>query len=462
MEYVSAAEDVQESKESVERINAMLEAMGVVTIRKPISFDNTTVTGDVTTLTAFGLLENMHTESAEYVYRDLKEFLIELGYYTKAEFEQIEAHVLKWFIPDFLPATNEDRKSWNQAKEEDNLKYGAMLYPTQIDEDGKVVEYGFDADMNVIAPGNCRVEKISSTSITIEFDGITEPEIGALDKYSMIIEGIEIPADTDVKVLLPDGEYATKNIYSIEGTTDVIAAEEVIGKTGTNQIQVILRNKLGGYVNNIEDYMAPDVNAKGTLVPQKYYFTEDEILLLAYVIQKEAAPEGLAQYMDPNGTVYDTAEEMAMAYAEAVGYVLINRTLQDFAGFGTKLEEQSSSSHYSGNYTIKMAQAADSRGEISSGSKQAAAFCAKYNCQAIVNPKGVEMTEDVTGESAWTFGHKIFWWLDTNQNGKQDVYAEDPSEATAAKPYPVDKGSNPYNYPQLVEWPWDGYLTFDE
>ena len=466
MNYVSAADNVDDSKKSVERINAMLEAMGVVTIRKPVSFDNTTVTGDVTTLTAFGLLENMHTEAAEYIYRDFKEFLIELGYYTKAEFEQIESNVLKWFIPDFLPQTNESRRSWNQAKEEDNLKYGAMIYPTQIDEEGKIVEYGFDADMDVIAPGNCRIIDMSISSegskITIEFDGISQPEIGALDKYTMIIDGIEISGDREVKVLTPAGDFATKKMSDIVGTEDVIIAEEVIGKTGVKQIQVVLKNRIGGYVNDIEDYMAPDVSVMGTLLPQEYQFTEDEKLLLAYVIQKEAAPEGLAQYMDPNGTVYDTAEEMAMAYAEAVGYVLINRTLQDFAGFGTKLEEQSSSSHYSGNYTIKMAQAADSRGEISSGSKQAAAFCAKYNCQAIVNPKGVEMTEDVTGESAWTFGHKIFWWLDTNQNGKQDVYAEDPSEATAAKPYPVDKGSNPYNYPQLVEWPWDGYLTYSD
>lgn len=421
MEYVSAAEDVDESKKSVERINAMLEAMGVVTIRKPVSFDNTTVTGDVTTLTAFGLLENMHTESAEYIYRDLKEFLIELGYYTKAEFELIETNVLKWFIPDYLPATNDKRVSWNQAKEEDILKYGAMLYPTEIDADGRQVNDGFEADMNVIAPGNCKVIELSSSSITIEFDGISQPEIGALDKYSMIINGIETTGDA-VKVLTPDGDFASMTLSEIKGTEYVIVAEEVIGKTGTTPIQVILKNRLGGYVNDIEDYMAPEVNAKGTLRSQEYQFTEDEIILLAYIINHECAPEGIAQYMHPeNSSVYDTAEEMADAYAKAEGYVLINRALSNYGGWGEKIEEQSiAPNQWDGSFTISNAVA--HKDEISAGSLEAAKFCAQYACSAIVNPRGVEMTEDVVGASAWTSGNRIFWWLDVTRDGIQNSY----------------------------------------
>lgn len=462
MKYISPAvvDDVNESKKSVERINAMLDAMGVVTIRKPISFDNRTIAGDVTTLTAFGLLEGMHTESAEYIYRDLKEFLIELGYYTKAEFEMIEANVLEWFIPKYIPATDEERHHWNQASDEDALKYGAIIYPTKIDNDGNVEHQGFDADLDVIAPGNCRVIEVKGKEIKIEFDGMSEPEIGALDKYTMIISGIDVTQDV-VKVLLPDGSFASKTLQEIEGQEDVVVVGEVIGKTGTEPIQVILKNRIGGYVSDIQDFMAPKSEGKGTYTTQKYKFTEDEKLLLAYVIQKEAAPEGLASYMDTKGSVYATAEEQAMAYAEAVGYVLINRALQDFGGYGNTIEEQSSNpTQYSSGYTIAKAKEADKAGAISSGSKKAAEFCAQYGCQAVVNPQGIEMSEDVTGESAWTFGHKVFWWIDMNKNGKQDIYATSKSEATATKPYPVEQGENPGNDPKLQEWPWDGYLTY--
>ena len=274
LKYVSAAEDVDKSKESVERINSLLEAMGVVTIRKPVTFDNVTVNGDVTALTAFGLLEGMHSEAAEYIYRDLKEFLIELGYYTKAEFEYIETNVLEWFIPDYIPETEAEIVNWKQNREEDALKYGAIIYPTETGEDGKVTHYGIDAGCDVIAPGNCRVVEKSDTSITIEFDGISQPEIGALDRYTMIIEGIEI-SGVPVEVQKQDGSSGgSKTIDELVGTTDVILAKQVIGKTGTNAVQVILKNSRGGYIDNIEDYMAPGLDAYNAHVADiaRFYF----------------------------------------------------------------------------------------------------------------------------------------------------------------------------------------------
>jgi hypothetical protein len=439
MSYKSPAEnDVSVTDQSVENINAMLEAMGVVTTRKPVSFDNQTEAGDVTTLTAFGLLEGMHTESAEHIYRDLKEFLIELGYYTKAEFDLIETNVLKWFIPDYMPITYEARKNWNQAEDTDNLKYGAIIYPKRIDEEGNVTNDGFEPDLDVIAPGNCRVIDRSETSITIEFDGISQPEIGALDKYTMIIDGIDVTTEP-VEVELPDGSSATKTIAEIVGKEDVILAEQVIGKTADRVIQVILKNRIGGYINDIQDFMAPKSQGRGNYSTQRYEFTDDEILLLAYVIHKEAAPEGMAAYMDISNSVYATAEEQAMAFSEAVGYVLVNRALNNYMGLGTKIEDQSSDpSQYSSGYTIAEARAADAAGNISAGSKQAAEFCAQYGCEAIVNPNGTPMSEDVLGESAWTFGHRIFWWVDMNRNGRQDSYEGNSDPA----------------------WPYDVYLTY--
>ena len=209
-----------------------------------------------------------------WTYGDRKEFLIELGYYTKAEFEYIETNVLEWFIPDYIPETEAEIVNWKQNREEDALKYGAIIYPTEIGEDGKATHIGIDAGCDVIAPGNCRVVEKSDTSITIEFDGISQPEIGALDRYTMIIEGIEI-SGVPVEVQKQDGSSGgSKTIDELVGTTDVILAKQVIGKTGTNAVQVILKNSRGGYIDNIEDYMAPGLDTYNAQVADiaRFYF----------------------------------------------------------------------------------------------------------------------------------------------------------------------------------------------
>ena len=442
------ADIVTRSKESVERINSMLDAMGVAVQRKPISFDNTTASGDVTTLTAFSILEGMHSESAEYIYRDLKEFLIDLGYYTKAEFDYLSTDTLEWFIPEYNPQTTK----WRQNREEDALYYGAMLYPAAIDTEGELTGNGFEPGLEVIAPGNARILELRENGIKLEFDGISEPKIGMLDKYTMLIDGINVDRSAVVVATDIEGnekEMTLQEILESNGTYSV-KASQVIGSTDITKIQIIMKNNKGAYIDNVEDYMYPmQKNARGTMGDQEYPFTDDEVILLAYIINHEASPEGIAQYAETSGlasSVYETAEDWAMAYSEAVGYVLINRALNNYGGFGSTIEEQSTyPGQYDGSFTIEYAKQHQS--EISAGSMEAAEYCAQNACTSIVNPDGVEMTQDVTGESAWTFGHRIFWWLDTTKDGIQDFYPESPSEP---------------GYPTNANWPWDGYLTYTD
>ena len=47
-----------------------------------------TVTLEQDALNAFSILENTHTLDADYIYRDFKELVVELGYYTKEEFKR--------------------------------------------------------------------------------------------------------------------------------------------------------------------------------------------------------------------------------------------------------------------------------------------------------------------------------------------------------------------------------------
>lgn len=75
-------------------------------------------------LQAFPILEAMHTEDSEYIYRDLKEFLIELGYFTRADFESIETDVFKWIIQGY----NVYKDEWPDLKyEKNNNEYGTYI-----------------------------------------------------------------------------------------------------------------------------------------------------------------------------------------------------------------------------------------------------------------------------------------------------------------------------------------------
>ena len=73
-------------------------------------------------LAAFSILEGVHTKDGEYVYRDLKEFMIELGYFTEADFETIETGVLDWIIPEYVP------DEWPNIKyEKKDDEYGTYI-----------------------------------------------------------------------------------------------------------------------------------------------------------------------------------------------------------------------------------------------------------------------------------------------------------------------------------------------
>lgn len=280
LEYKSPAEyDVSETNKSVERINSLLTALGVVTQRKPVSFDNTTAGGDIVTLTAFSILEGMHSEDAELIYRDFKEFLIELGYYTKAEFEQIETKVLTWFIPEYVPENMQDKINWRQNKEEDALLYGALIYPKQTDENGEVTQEGFEPDLDVVAPGNCRIiEVVGATDgepakITLQFDGMSQPEIGILDGYTMIIKGINI---SDVMTVYSEDndDGIETDLQTIIDQGLIVKAGSVIGSTGKTKIQVVMKNQNGGLIDDVEDYMGPyittsyEYNGEGSVLDQ--------------------------------------------------------------------------------------------------------------------------------------------------------------------------------------------------
>lgn len=73
-------------------------------------------------LAAFSILEGVHTEDGERVYQDLKNFLIELGYFEEEDFELIETSVLDWIIPEYNP------EEWpNKKYDKKDNEYGTYI-----------------------------------------------------------------------------------------------------------------------------------------------------------------------------------------------------------------------------------------------------------------------------------------------------------------------------------------------
>ena len=73
-------------------------------------------------LQAFTILESSETLDAQFIYRDLKELVIELGYFEREDFDVIEKKVLEWPIPKYIPGEWPIREIEKQINE-----YGTMI-----------------------------------------------------------------------------------------------------------------------------------------------------------------------------------------------------------------------------------------------------------------------------------------------------------------------------------------------
>ncbi len=59
-----------------------------------------TVSLNQDSLAAFAMLENTHTEDADFIYRDFKELIVELGFFTKEDLTAGNPRLLAWPVPD--------------------------------------------------------------------------------------------------------------------------------------------------------------------------------------------------------------------------------------------------------------------------------------------------------------------------------------------------------------------------
>lgn len=422
--YLSPVEnDYETVKSRVDRINNIWQLAGVQCYRTHLTFDTVLDTanenGDeianaqVMAATGLSILKNTKTDDAEYIYRDLKEMLIELGYYTEAEFDRLDTDVLDWFIPDYEPAI------WPQNEEEDALSFSASLYPidkptasedseadastdsnadtnkdasdTKADETengsdsennsdnnnsdkddltteeiisdekelrlrlGLTVDksLGFEPDLDVIAPGDCVVKAHNEDGIEIQFNGETEPEIAVLDGYRMVIEGIN--TDNGITMIDDDGNETTISYDEAINNETVIPVGSIIGKTGRLKITVMLMNDKAQYISNIEDYMSPKVEASGAAGVEYSGSLSQEFYYYLGVVLEGMKYTTDEYFTSANGNVSGGGDNSQGYITVGPGLLMDDQKLATYvAKGGTKENNRSLSSKYRKDIILEM------------------------------------------------------------------------------------------------------------
>ena len=113
------------------------------------------------TLTAFSILGNVHTEAAEYIYRNLKELVLKLGFLSENDLKEELKEILLWPIK-----TENQYTKWETSREPEN--WGGTIKCNAKEN-------------TVIAPSDAIVEKIEGDSITLKFTTINDETIKLYD-----------------------------------------------------------------------------------------------------------------------------------------------------------------------------------------------------------------------------------------------------------------------------------------
>lgn len=267
---------------------------------------------------------------------------------------------------------------------------------------------GFESGLNVIMPESGKITKIGNRNDDSK-DGEKSTEESTND-------------DEETDYFATNGEYIriefkTNNGVNgwkmeIEGLTidkatltegQELKKGDVIGKTNEKNMKVILYDEKDAIINNVEDYFNLKTRKTVGRVSQEYEFTEDEVIMLAKLIEIENGPNYITSLLDGD-------KETAMNIAKATGYVCINNAIRENKRIKTGDDGIIYYPKYASPEAIENCTP-------SAESIEAAEWCAKYDCSSITNPDGVPMSKNVTGQAG--FGqcpgedstHSTCWWV---------------------------------------------------
>ena len=192
--------------------------------------------------TAFAILENTHTEDAEWVYRNLKDLLVKLRYFSKENFTKPLYQVLLWPI--------ERVGSDNVAGEDDSVINGIER---ESNEYGLYLRAGkaFNQGETIIAPADAIVQSIEGDTIRIKFKSLSQDVIEELNqKFGSDYKTV------DSNIIL-DMEMAIKGINASVSVGSTINRGSYIGTATGDDIRIIMYNIDKSLVEDIETYMYP-------------------------------------------------------------------------------------------------------------------------------------------------------------------------------------------------------------
>lgn len=146
-------------------------------------------------LNAFSMLENTHTLDADYIYRDFKELIVELGYFEKEELTDETPRLLQFPVPEI----------------------GSGGYPNRTidkrnNEKGTMIHSKYDIDSNEKNTAMYLLTKY------LEFEGEGDPNSGNTDSGN----------NTANSGVLASAWQDTKKIDSVLGSVGAVTPEEAI------------------------------------------------------------------------------------------------------------------------------------------------------------------------------------------------------------------------------------------
>lgn len=272
-EYEAAKKARKEGKIEDEYYNSPMA-------KKPVNFKN----NKKLVMQALATLESMKTHASDEVYKDIKELLYTLNYFTEEELTKKEKQVLLWIADNgkegkdheytkIITQNNKEQKdgenTTTDTEANDNKEENNESKTTRDDK----VQYKLtiknlnQENMNIIAPGDCTAtyngdrliltfKEMSQDAYDIlnyKYNGLkdikdkaytgsfTQIDKNLLTGYTMEILGIKDPGKTEFK----RGDVITS---VAEGLTN-------LGGEDNGKIEVILKNEEGSPHDSVEEYM---------------------------------------------------------------------------------------------------------------------------------------------------------------------------------------------------------------
>lgn len=204
--------------------------------------------GDSTSaLSAFEILENVHTEASDYIYRNLKELMVSLKYFNESEMATDLKSIMLWPIK-----TDYQYTEWTTTKDDNEFGTKIICNPSET---------------TVICPTDAKVLSVNGNSITLELTKINDDTVKL---YNYIYNRNSQYNLSNINADIFDGIQLTITGVSLGSTYasgQTIARGSVIGeaqsdKDGNSTITITMQNLDKSVIDDMDAYFYQTHNTK--------------------------------------------------------------------------------------------------------------------------------------------------------------------------------------------------------